>query len=286
MPESGFASEKEGFFKTHDGLNLFYRHWDVSQPRAVCLLVHGLAEHSGRYGNLAGRLTAKGHSVWSMDHRGHGRSEGIRGDCRSLQEFVDDLHLLKQRAAEALPGLPLFVIGHSLGGLIALTYAVDHPQEIRGVAVSSPALKLTHETPAWKVALVTATAKIAPLAPFQNGVNPSNLCRDPQVVEAYRKDPLIHRVLTARCALALQDALRGSLELAGRLSVPCVIFQSGTDQVCDPEMAREFARRAVSSGVPLSLRRYDGMYHELFNEPERGRVIEDLCQWLDSILQN
>ena len=282
MSGSGFEAATEGFLETRDGLRLFYRHWDVSRPRAVCLLVHGLAEHSGRYGNLAGRLTAKGHSVWSMDHRGHGRSEGIRGDCRSFREFVDDLHLLKQRAAEALPGLPLFVIGHSLGGLIALTYAVDHPQEIRGVAVSSPALKLTHKTPAWKVALVTAIAKVAPLAPFQNGVNSSNLCRDPQVVEAYRKDPLIHSVLTARCALALQDALRGSLELAGRLNVPCVIFQSGTDQVCDPETAREFARRA--NGAPLSLRRYDGMYHELFNEPERGRVIEDLCQWLEERL--
>lgn len=286
MPESEFASGKEGFLKTQDGLKLFYRYWDVSQPRAVCLLVHGLAEHSGRYENLAGRLTAKGLSVWIMDHRGHGRSEGIRGDCRSFQEFIDDLHLLKQRAAEALPGLPLFLIGHSLGGLMALAYAVDHPKEIRGVAVSSPALKLTHETPAWKVALVTATAKVAPLTPFQNGVNPADLCRDPQVVEAYRKDPLIHSVLTARCALALQDALRNTLDLAGRLSIPCVIFQSGTDQVCDPQAAQEFARRAAASGAPLSLRRYDGMYHELFNEPERGRVIEDLCQWLDSILQN
>lgn len=276
----------EGFFETRDGLRLFYRHWDVSRPRAVCLLVHGLAEHSGRYGSLAGRLTAKGLSVWSMDHRGHGRSEGIRGDCRFFQEFVDDLHLLKQRAAEALPGLPLFLIGHSLGGLMALTTAVDHPQEIRGVAVSSPALKLAHETPAWKAALVTATAKIAPRVLFKNGVNPADLCRDPQVVEAYRKDPLIHSVLTARCALALQDALRGSLELAGRLNLPCLILQSGTDQVCDPETTREFARRAVSRGTPLSLRRYDGMYHELFNEPERGRVIEDLCNWLDGILRS
>lgn len=281
MPDSRFASETEGFFSAHDGLRLFYRRWDAGSPRAVCLLVHGLAEHSGRYRNLAARLTTHGWSVWSMDHRGHGRSGGKRGDCRSFREFVDDLHLLKTRIAETLPGLPLLLIGHSLGGLIALTYAAEHPQEIKAVAASSPALKLAHETPAWKVALVTATAKIAPLAHFQNGINPVDLCRDPQVVEAYRKDPLIHSVLTARCALALQEALRHSLEVAGRLKIPCLILQSGTDEVCDPKAALEFSRRGNSS---LSLYRYDGMYHELFNEPERGRVIGDLCGWLDGVL--
>jgi len=278
------VSATEGFFNAHDGLRLFYRRWDIPQPRAVCLLVHGVAEHGGRYGHLAARLTRHGFSVWIMDHRGHGRSEGARGDCRSLQEFVEDLHLLKLRAGEALPGVPVLLVGHSLGGLIALTYAAEHPGEIRAVAASSPALKLTHETPAWKVALVTATSKVAPLAPFQNGVNPAKLCRDPQVVEQYRKDPLIHSVLTARCALALQDALANSLELAGRLRVPCLILQSGTDEVCDPKTALEFSRRG--NGSPLSLYRYDGMYHELFNEPERGRVIEDLCRWLDSVLRN
>ena len=286
MSDSRWGSAKEGFFEGRDRLKLFYRRWDASQPRAVCLLVHGLAEHSGRYSNLARHLTEKGFSVWIMDNRGHGRSEGHRGDCSSFQQLVDDLHLLKQQAAAISPRLPFLIVGHSLGGLISLAYAADHPKEIRAVAVSSPALKLAYETPAWKVALVTATAKVAPLTPFQNGVNPANLCRDPQVVEAYRKDPLIHSVLTARCALALQDALRSSLELAGRLSIPCVIFQSGTDQVCDPQTALEFARRAVEKGAPLSLRRYDGMYHELFNEPEHGRVMEDLSDWLDSALRN
>lgn len=272
----------EGFLLSSDGLRLFFRRWDAPQPRAVCLLVHGLAEHSGRYGHLAARLTERGFSVWSMDHRGHGRSEGIRGDCRSFLEFVEDLHLLKQRAAQELPGIPLLLIGHSLGGLIALTYAAEHPKEIKAVAVSSPALKLVHETPAWKVALVTATSQVAPLTPFQNGVNPADLCRDPQVVEQYRKDPLVHSVLTARCALALQEALRHSLKLAGQIPLPCLILQSGTDKVCDPRAAEEFSRRA--NGSSLSLYRYDGMYHELFNEPERGRVIEDMCQWLEGIL--
>ena len=287
----------EGHFLSADGLKLFYRWWTVPQPRGVCLLVHGIAEHSGRYEHLAQALTAQGLSVWALDHRGHGRSEGLRGDCRSLEEFVGDLRRLAQqarigrsaleeappRAAAQTQRLPLLLVGHSLGGLIALSFCARYPEEVRAVAVSSPALKLTHETPAWKVSLVTATSRVFPTFPFQNGVNPKVLCRDPRVVEAYLKDPLVHHVLTARCAVALRDAMRESLDLARRLKVPCLFLQAGADEICDPKTAAEFSRRADGNGI--TFRRYDGFYHELFNEPEQARVIGDLCQWLDGILK-
>ena len=273
----------EGHFSSTDGLKLFYRRWTVPQPRGVCLLVHGLAEHSGRYSHVAQALTEQGFSVWALDHRGHGRSEGIRGDCRSLGDFVEDLHLLVKAVRATRPDLPLVLVGHSLGGLIALSYAAEHPGEVRAVAVSSPALKLAHETPPWKVALVTATSRVMPTALFQNGVNPRVLCHDPQVVEAYMKDPLVHHVLTARCAVALRDAMRRSLDLARQLKAPCLILQAGADEICDPQTAVEFSRRADGNGI--TFRRYDGLYHELFNEPERARVIGDLCQWLNETLK-
>ncbi len=282
MPTS-VVSAADGSFRSTDGLNLFYRCWTVPQPRAICLLVHGIAEHSGRYEHLARALTAQGFSVWMLDHRGHGRSEGLRGDCRSLQEFVEDLRLLAQQARIGTQRLPLLLVGHSLGGLIALSFCARYPEEVHAVAVSSPSLKLTHETPPWKVALVTATSRVLPTFPFQNGVNPKNLCRDPQVVETYMKDPQVHHVLTARCAVALRDAMRESLELARQIKVPCLILQAGADEVCDPSTAAEFARRADGNGI--ALRRYDGFYHELFNEPERARVIGDLCQWLNGTLK-
>lgn len=259
-----------------------YRRWEPPVPKTLCLLVHGLAEHSGRYDFTARFLASRGHSVWMLDNRGHGQSEGLRGDCRSLDDFVEDLGLLQRLARTSGAGLPLCLVGHSLGGLIALTYAARHPGEIRAVAVSSPALKLAHETPAWKIALVTAASRVFPTAPFQNGVNPKVLCHDPAVVEAYEKDPLVHHRITARCAVSLRRSMRESLGLAEKLKIPCLILQAGEDAVCDPERAAEFSRRGNGDGI--TFRRYDGLYHELFNEPQREQVLGDLCRWLDEAM--
>ncbi len=274
----------EGHLVSPDGLKLFYRRWDAPQPRAICLLVHGLAEHSGRYVTLAETLANRRFSVWALDHRGHGRSEGRRGDCRSLQEFVQDLRQFSLQAHAAVPSLPLILIGHSLGGLIVFSFAATYPDEVRAVAASSPSLRLTHETPPLKVALVTGVARIAPTASFGNGVNPRLLCRDPQVVEAYVKDPLVHHVITARCALALRHAMQQSMQLATQLKIPCLLMQAGADEVCDPEAAAEFSKRAADSLV--TFRRYEGLYHELFNEPQRQQILSDLCAWIDQVLHS
>lgn len=280
MPTSGRAAE--GSFLSSDGTAIFFRRWETPRPRAVCLLVHGVAEHSGRYSHLAQALNERRFSVWALDHRGHGRSGGRRGDCRSLDEFVADLHRLVELAGREAPGIPRVMVGHSLGGLIALTYAVKHPGELRAVAVSSPALRLAHPTDPVTVFVVTNTAKVLPAFPFNNGVNPRILSHDPEMVEAYRRDPLVHRVLTAQGALALRDAMRDSLSLAARLSIPCLLLQAGADEVCDPAAAAEFAAAAPKN--LMTFRRYDGFYHEIFNEVERRRPIEDLCRWLETTL--
>lgn len=263
-----------------DGTRLFYRRWQAASPaRAVCLLVHGLSEHSGRYARLAQDLTARRFSVWAMDHRGHGRSDGKRGDCRSLGQFVEDLHRLVEEAARMEPSLPRLMVGHSLGGLIALSYAVQHPDRIKAAAVSSPALRLAHPTDPLTVFVVENVARLRPATPFNNGVNPRMLSHDPEVVEEYVRDPLVHKVLTARCAVALRDAMRDSLHLAAQLKIPCLLLQAGADEICDAAAAAEFAR-AASDGL-LTFRRYDGLYHEIFNEVKRERVIEELCRWLE-----
>lgn len=273
----------EGFLAASDGTRLSYRRWPAdSAPRAACLLVHGLAEHSGRYAHLAQTLAGRRFSVWAMDLRGHGRSEGRRGDCRSFDELVEDLGLLVEQAGRDEPALPRLLIGHSLGGLIALAYAARNPGEIRAVAVSSPALRLAHPTDPVTVFVVTSVARILPTTPLNNGVKPRFLSHDARVAEEYVKDPLVHRVLTARCAVALRDAMRDSLRLAAQLSIPCLILQAGADEICDPAAAAEFAG-ACSNGL-VTFRRYDGLYHEIFNEVERGRVIEDLSQWLENRL--
>ena len=268
---------ENGVLEASDGIRLFTQRWPAREPQGICLLAHGVGEHSGRYEYLARRLNECELSVWALDHRGHGRSEGRRGDCTKLARFVEDLHLLVERARREFPGLPRLMIGHSLGGLIALVYAVEHPEMIRGVAVSSPALKLAFAPSRFKVKLAQGLARILPRTSLPNGINPDWVCRDPERVRAYETDPLVHRVLTARCAVALREAMASSLTLAGKLRLPCLILQAGADRVCDPEAASEFSKRAGPHAV---FRRYDGLYHELFNEPERDRVITDLIRWI------
>ncbi|MBI3333559.1 MAG: lysophospholipase [Candidatus Omnitrophica bacterium] len=265
-----------------DGIELFSRRWEAASPRAVCLLVHGLGEHSGRYEDLAQDLTRRGLSVWAMDHRGHGCSQGRRGDCRGLADFVEDLDRLVEELKGQKPALPRILIGHSLGGLIALAYAVRHPAAARALALSSPAFRLAQDPPPLKVGLAEALARLLPLTPIPNGLDPRYISRDPRVVEAYQRDPLVHRVLTARCAVALREAMTDSPKLAEGLKIPCLILQAGSDRICDPEAAERFSRAAKDSLV--TFRRYEGLYHELFNEPERARVVEDLVRWIDGVL--
>ncbi len=267
-----------GFLKTAEGLKLFYRHWEVPNPKAACFIVHGLGEHSGRYEALAQILTQNSYTVFGMDHRGHGRSEGLRGDCRSITEWVEDLHHFIETVVAPDHPLPRILLGHSLGGLVALWYAAHHGPTLKGVAVSSPALKLAQPPPRFKVVVAEGLARLLPTTILPNGVNPQSLSRDPAVVLAYEKDPLVNRGLTARCAVALRNAMAQASELAGRLKIPCLILQGGDDRICDAKAAYQFAKAAPPHTV--TFHRYEGLYHELFNEPEKTQVIEDLCAWL------
>ena len=275
-------SSHELFLEAVDGTRLFVHRWDSFQPKARCVLVHGIGEHSGRYEWLAQNLVRRHFEVWALDHRGHGRSEGNPGDCIGLQQMVADLDRLMDHAARIAGHLPCLMTGHSLGGLVALAYAAQHPEKIRAVAVSSPSLKLTHPTSALKTALVIAVSKIFPGCPFPNGVNPKDLCHDPAVVEAYEKDPLVHRIIRARCAALLRQDMRDSFQWAGRMKIPCLILQAGADEVCDPKAAEAFAR---SVQAPLAtFRLYPGLYHELFNEPQKDAVLADLLRWAEVAL--
>lgn len=267
-----------------DGVDLFVRRWDATHPRGLSVLIHGLGEHSGRYAPLAYTLTEKSFSVAAFDHRGHGRSQGRRGDCLNFEMYLHDLHGVLTPLHAENPALPIFLIGHSLGGLIALSYAARHPEFLRGVAVSSPALKLAHKLPPAKVMLAETLSRILPTTSLPNGVHPEDLSRDPQVVAAYGSDPLIHHGITARCAVSLRRAMEEAALVAPKIQVPCLILQAGSDKVCDPEAVRRFAE-AMSPGR-WTFRSYEGFYHEIFNEPEKERVFQDLISWMEGVLRD
>ncbi len=270
----------ENFLRSADGLRLFFRYWPAQEtPRFVALIAHGMAEHSGRYEDLAGILSAHGASVWAIDHRGHGHSEGRRGDFRSFQDYLDDFDLLTERARAKNPGLPVVLIGHSLGGLIALAYAAQRGEKLAAVVASAPALELVQKIPALKVRLAEILSKIAPATHLPNGVIPGFLSHDPTVVNEYKTDPLIFSVITARAAVALRKTLAHSASYAAQITIPCLILQGEADPICSAHASQQFAshcKQAVYRGYP-------GFFHEIFNETGRQKVFDDLIAWIDEV---
>jgi len=268
---------------TEDGLELAgeSRFPRTASPRAHVLVVHGFAEHRGRYAVLAAELAAAGFAVHRFDLRGHGESGGRRGHVDRFAEYREDL----DRVVEAvLPGAgaadpPAFLLGHSLGGLIALDAILGRPEPFRGLALSSPFLAPAFRLPPFARAFAGAAALLAPAADFAAGLDPEGLSRDPEVVRRYREDPLVLRRLTAAWLGAVLDAQAAVLERAGELRLPVLLLLGSADPIADPARGRALFERL--GGNPANrLEVYEGFSHEVFNELGRERVVADLLEWL------
>ena len=260
------------------GVRLWYWTQTVASAAGTCLVVHGLGEHSGRYHHVAEALNRHRWNVWALDYRGHGRSEGRRGHCGSLHELLDDVgtvitHLKAQPAAT-----PLVLLGHSLGGLIVLTYALECPNDLHAVVASSPALDLATPPPWLKRWVAEVLGPRWPTLAVHNGVHPAWLSHDPASVAAYRRDPLIHDRVTLGGYLAVREAMRWALTHAGQMRAPCLILQAGDDRIVSAAASRRFAEAVGSPGSQY--REYPGWFHELFNEVGREDAVGDLTHWL------
>lgn len=261
------------------GLTIHTRLWEPEgSVQAVVGLVHGLGEHSGRYGPVAERLTAAGYAVASFDLRGHGRSGGRRGDTRFAATF-DDIDRLLSDAAVRFPDRPLFLYGHSLGGLLVLAYTLERQPAVAGVVSSGAALHTALREQKAKVLLVRILGQLLSHIALPSGLDDTLISRDPDVVAAYRADPLVHD----RAALGFGlDAIRAAdSALAGsdRFPVPLLLIHGGADRLTYPTGSRAFAA-AVDPGL-CTLTVYDGLFHEVHNEPERARVLDDIVAWMD-----
>jgi len=250
------------------------------EPRAVVVISHGLAEHGGRYGALAERLVAGRYAVYALDHRGHGRSPGGRANIERFAYVVSDLGTFVGRAQRQHPGHPAFLIGHSMGGAIALGCALQYPDALKGLVLSAPALSAGDEVPFLKSWLVRVLSVVAP------GVGAltlpaSAISRDPAVVRAYEQDPLVHRgSIPARTLAELLDAMKDFPARAGQLRIP-VLVQHGTADSLVPYDGNRPIYAALGQPKARVIRTYDGLFHEIYNEPERDRVIADLEAWLE-----
>jgi alpha-beta hydrolase superfamily lysophospholipase len=261
-----------------DGQRLYVRDWPCRDARHAVLLVHGLGEHSGRYEALAHWFNARGYAVRGYDQRGHGRTPGRRGALRRSGDLPDDLAAVYRDYADTLPRPPL-LLGHSMGGLVALRAVLDGGVAPPALVLSSPALR-AHE-PIVLQRLAHGLARVAPGLPLRNGLAVAALSHDPQVVAAYRNDPLCSARITPRLADFIFRAGAACIADAARLRVPTLLLVAGSDRLVDPAGSRGFADGAWAT-QRLTTRFFDTLYHELFNEAEPGRsqVLKQLGDWL------
>jgi alpha-beta hydrolase superfamily lysophospholipase len=268
------AAEEEAQLES----GVFYRHWPVPDARGVILLVHGLGEHSGRYRDFADFMRRRGLAVVAPDHPGHGLSPGRRAFVRSAAEFMAPLDALRDLIDMWYPGSPCFLVGHSMGGLIAARYLLDHQGEFAGAALSGAALQMP-EAPSMGTLLFMRLISVLWPSLGVLQLDASQVSRDPEVVQRYIHDPLVHGgKISARLVtelFAMMDAVA-----AGRatITLPMLIMHGDADAMTPAAGSRIFHDAIGSSDKRLEI--YPGLYHEIFNEPERLQVLGELADWI------
>ncbi len=269
----------EGTFKGVRNRNIYYQAWlPDGVVKAVLLVIHGMGEHSGRYLNVVNYFVPRGYAVYALDHVGHGKSEGRREFVERFTDFTDTLTTYFEFVAGWQDGRPIFLLGHSMGGTIALSYLLDHQQDFTGALISAPAVMVGQTVSPVTITLGKVLTRLAPrLGLITLDVN--SLSRDPSVVEAYINDPLVfHGKTPARLGAELLFAMQRITADVGKLTLPLMVIQGAADTLIDPAGAQMLYEKASSADKTLKL--YDGLYHEVFNEPERERVFEDMENWL------
>ncbi|MBU2620774.1 MAG: lysophospholipase [Proteobacteria bacterium] len=273
-----------GYTERHiiqDGLNIFFRRYKADPEKAVMVIAHGLGEHSGRYVNLFERLVPKGITIYAPDFRGHGKSDGKRGHVLSFGEYLEDLHPIVETALkEKKPGIKCFLLGHSMGGLIAINYAIRRQETIDGLIISSPSLGVAVKVPAIKAALGKIMSSIWPELSLSNELDASKISHDDKVVAAYKNDPLVHNRVSARWFTEFLSAMENANKDIHNIKVPVLMQIAGDDHLVNAGASKSFFERLAVKDKTIHV--YDGLYHEGYNERENDRkiVIDDLEAWI------
>jgi acylglycerol lipase len=272
---------QEGTFKGIRDATIYYQSWlPEGEPKAILLIVHGLAEHSGRYANVVNRFVPLGYAVYGVDHEGHGKSSGTRVYVERFEDYTDTLKTYFNMVRNWQPAKPVFLMGHSMGGLIGAVYLLDHQVELTGAVLSGPAVKVPDNV---SPAFIFVGKVISVLMPKMGviGLEAEGVSRDPAVVQAYVNDPLVFRgKVTARLSAELVKAIRRVTAEAANIRLPILILQGSADRLVDPKGA-QMLFDAVSS-ADKTIKIYDGLYHEVYNEPEHDQVLGDVEAWLET----
>ncbi|KWX24125.1 lysophospholipase [Mycolicibacterium wolinskyi] len=277
------STRSEQTFDGVGGVRIVYDVWtpDV-EPRGVVVLSHGYAEHAGRYHHVAQRFGAAGLIVYALDHRGHGRSGGKRVYLRDMSEFVGDFRTLVGIAAAEHPALKRFVLGHSMGGGIVFAYGVEYPDEYAAMVLSGPAVHAQDGLSPVLVVAAKVLGKIAPGLPVEK-LDADAVSRDPEVVAAYKADPLVYQGrLPAGIARALIGVGQTMPQRASALGVPLLVVHGEKDRLIPVAGSRLLVECVAVEDVHLKV--YPGLFHEVFNEPEKAVVLDDVTSWIETHL--
>ena len=274
--------EKTGGFAGPDGVRIFYRHFPADSERARLVIAHGLGEHSGRYGNVVERLHPRGISIWVPDHRGHGQSDGKRGHVLNFMQYLIDLKSMIELArAGKSDNRKCFLLGHSMGGLIAIYYAQRFSELVDGVVASSPALGMAVKVPAAKKILGSFMSYLWPSLTMGNELDAGKISHDQNVVSAYQNDPMVHDRVSTRFFTELVAAMETVDQQFASLKVPILMQLAGDDHLVNARTARRFFEKLKTTDKTLHV--YENLYHEIYNELEgqREKVLTDLEDWLE-----
>jgi alpha-beta hydrolase superfamily lysophospholipase len=270
------AAVSGGFVLSADGTRLAYRAWPITGAAVTFAVVHGLGEHAGRYEAFAKGMAKHGMATYAVDLRGHGSSPGPRGHIDAWSQWTDDASAFVKHVESIATG-EVVPLGHSFGGAVMLSTVlagkVNHSQRF---IVSSPALKLKVAVPGWKVGLARVTSKLVPKLTLDNEVDPGAVSRIPEVVEAYRSDPLVHSKISSRLYSEWMTAAHDILARSGEIKVPFLILAGTDDRLIDPRGSEQLNQKSPRSELHM----LPGRYHEPFNDLGSEEVFELIARWV------
>jgi alpha-beta hydrolase superfamily lysophospholipase len=273
-----------GYVEGVGGLRLHYRSVEVVDPVAAVMVIHGLFEHGGRYQELAGFLALAGISAFAVDLRGHGGSDGRRGHVRRFEIFLQDVDRVRREVQGLVPeGLPLFLIGHGLGGLISLRYVEEYDLPVAGAVLLSPCLGTAVPVPRRTALVATLLERVLPTFPLRCRAAPDAMTRDADLAAEYRDDPLVHRSFTPRLFTEASGAVHRALKRAERIDAPLFFLFGGEDRVAGPERGEAFAR--AMGGAEITIRTFPSASHLLVHERDRGPVMVAVRDWIHDQLR-
>jgi len=275
---------EEGFLNENSDEHIYYQCWlPEGDLKAVLLVVHGLAEHCGRYMNVVNRFVPSGYGVYAFDFPGHGKSHGKRVFVNRFEDYTRTLATFLDKVGALHHEAPLFLVGHSMGSLVSAVFLLDRQEGFAGAILSGAGAVKVPESISSATILAGKIFSVVMPKIGLIGLDVNGVSRDPSVVRGYVEDPLVHTgKTTARLAAEILKAMQRFPEEAARITLPILLLQGSGDKLVDPAGAQMLFESVQSSDKTLKM--YDGLYHEIFNEPERDQVLGDMEQWLENHL--